>query len=272
MRKLRSSWKITKGGAATQIIVTQYNPYVKQRPRPELGQENPELGRFQVINRIEIPKSEFTYDIAVNKIIELDEKYRPFGIYADAGHGEYQIELLRKALGDKVNRVHLGSSEEVKDPYSREMIKMPMKPFIVNQTVLLLERGKLMIPSKKKDETLSRQMTNYQVVKYSPKTGEATYSDTDEHALDALMFTLYGFIKDKPELANTITNRSYVQSVTHIKKKTLDPFKIDEEKNTDNELQSTSNRRRVKARQLQQNSISWGKRGSRNRLPSRGSW
>lgn len=61
-----------------------------RRPRPELGEDTPGFGRFQVINRVEIPAGEFTYDLAVKKIIELDDIYRPFGIFADAGHGRLQ--------------------------------------------------------------------------------------------------------------------------------------------------------------------------------------
>lgn len=79
-----------KAGNATQIVVTQYDPKELRRPRPELGEINPSSGRFKVINRVEIPKGEFTYDIAVKKIIELDEIYQSFGIFADAGHGRLQ--------------------------------------------------------------------------------------------------------------------------------------------------------------------------------------
>jgi len=73
---------VSKFGAATQIIVTQWNPFDERRP------DTPGKGRFQVINRIEIPKGEFTYDHAVQKIIELDQIYNPIAIYADRGSGE----------------------------------------------------------------------------------------------------------------------------------------------------------------------------------------
>src|SRR5206468_6272405 len=100
-----------KFGNATQIVVNQWNPFLERRPRPEVdGPGVVRYGRFQIINRVEIPKGEFTYDNAVRKVIELDNIYKPFAIYPDRGAGEYQIELLRKALGDKVQGVHLGSS------------------------------------------------------------------------------------------------------------------------------------------------------------------
>jgi replicative DNA helicase len=194
-----------KFGNATQIVVTQWNPFLERRPRPEIdGPGIVKYGRFQVINRVEIPKSEYTYDNAVRKVIELDAIYRPFAIYPDRGAGEYQIELLRKALGDKVQGVHLGGSYMVRDPYSREFDKKPIKPFLVNQATLILERGQLMIPSRQVDEMLARQMTNYNVERVSPKTGEPTYTNVDEHALDAMMLSIFAFIDRMPEIAKTI--------------------------------------------------------------------
>ncbi|MEK1829084.1 hypothetical protein AAAC51_07995 [Priestia megaterium] len=161
----------------------------------------------------------------MKKIIELNAIYDPFAIYCDRGAGEYQIELLRKALGDKVKGVHLGSSQLVRDPHSREFDKKPLKPFIVNQTVLMLERGQLRIPHRDVDETLARQMTNYQVVRFSAKTGEATYTDVDEHALDGLMFTLLAFINEKPEIAATVIEKPNARTVAQVKKTFTDPFK-----------------------------------------------
>lgn len=44
--------------------------------------------KFQVIKRIEVPKSEYSYDAAVNLIVELNEQYNPSWIYCDRGSGE----------------------------------------------------------------------------------------------------------------------------------------------------------------------------------------
>ncbi|MEG1494716.1 MAG: hypothetical protein RR406_00230 [Bacilli bacterium] len=50
-----------------------------------------QLGKFKVFKRIEVPRSEYSYDAAVNLIIELNEIYNPSFIYCDAGSGEIQI-------------------------------------------------------------------------------------------------------------------------------------------------------------------------------------
>ncbi|MBQ8992520.1 MAG: hypothetical protein IJ085_00020 [Turicibacter sp.] len=49
------------------------------------GQIDP---KFKVMFRIEIPRSEFTYTNAVNKIIELNEIYQFDWIAVDRGYGK----------------------------------------------------------------------------------------------------------------------------------------------------------------------------------------
>ena len=60
-------------GAASSIVILDYDINYQ---------------KFRVFKRIEIPRSEYTYDNAVNKIIEVNEIYRPAFIYVDAGAGK----------------------------------------------------------------------------------------------------------------------------------------------------------------------------------------
>ena len=46
------------------------------------------FNKFRVINRTEIESSEFTFDKAVKKIIDLNAIYNPSYIYIDRGSGE----------------------------------------------------------------------------------------------------------------------------------------------------------------------------------------
>lgn len=214
-----------KFGAETQIVVLQYEPSDRRRARPELGIDEPGYGRFRVINRISIPKSEMSYDIAVQKVFELDEAYSPFAIYPDRGAGEYQIEMLRKRLGDKVRGIHFGSSHEVRDPISRVVEKKPMKPFLVNQTVLMLERGQLRLPDRHKDEVLFKQMNDYQVVRVSERTQQPSYTNKNEHALDAMMLALFAFIDEMPDLVNTVEKPKSANQYGMFKQRYVDPLK-----------------------------------------------
>lgn len=85
-----------KFGAATNIVVVQYDALDQRRERPGLTNETL-FGRFQVLNRIEVPKSEMHYDNAVKLVVELDKVYNPFAIYPDRGAGEFS-PLLKAIL------------------------------------------------------------------------------------------------------------------------------------------------------------------------------
>lgn len=61
-----------KFGASSSILVLDYDM---------------EWSKFRVIKRIEVPKSQYTYDNAVKLIIQLNEIYNPSWIYVDAGSG-----------------------------------------------------------------------------------------------------------------------------------------------------------------------------------------
>lgn len=153
------------------------------------------------------------YDVAVQTVIDLNERYKPFAIYADKGAGEYQIEMLRKHIGEKVKGVFYGSTIEVKDPESRVMEKKSLKPFLINQTTLLLERGQLRIPHEEVKGVIAEQMMDYRVVKISEKTKEPVYSSVNEHGLDAMVFGLYAFMEHHPELVNTVEKVNYAREV-----------------------------------------------------------
>jgi hypothetical protein len=270
-----------KFGAATQIVVVQWDPSDVKRTKDNLLEGN---GRFRVIKRVEIPKSARTYDIAVEKVCELDRIYQPAFIYPDRGAGEYQIEMLRKRLGTKVKGIHLGSSHEVRDPVSRIFEKKPIKPFMVSQATILLERGTLRIPHKDIDEEIYRQMTNYQVERIAPKTGEPTYSSDDEHALDAMMLALLAFVIEMPEIAQTIHHIEVARSAASMKMSFHDPL-ANIRKDDDVTYTQLSDWDEPGPRPLRKVTVGWSKKkpnegldtwGSRgssgNSKPSRRSW
>lgn len=51
---------------------------------------------FKVLFRIEIPRSQFTYMNAINKIIELDEQYEFDWIAIDRGYGKNYLPSNNK--------------------------------------------------------------------------------------------------------------------------------------------------------------------------------
>lgn len=69
-----------KYGASSSILILDYVP---------------EYNKFQVVRRIEVPKAEYSFDKAVNMIIELNKIYNPTWIYADRGSGEIRNAVLQ---------------------------------------------------------------------------------------------------------------------------------------------------------------------------------
>ncbi|WP_169794183.1 phage terminase large subunit family protein [Alicyclobacillus shizuokensis] len=178
----------------TQIIVTEFDEFLK---------------KFRVAFRAEIPRGEFTLDNAVKKIIELNAIYDPRLIYIDRGFGEYQIETLRlygrehpeTGLDRKIRPVHFGQKIEVRDPATREVDMKDVKPFMVNQTALLLERDKIVLSPF--DDMVWKQMMDYQVVKIT-QNGRPVYTSENEHALDAFMLTILGFTLEFPDITQIL--------------------------------------------------------------------
>lgn len=179
-----------KYGAATQIIVTEYDQLLK---------------KFRVAYRAEITRGEFTLDNAVKKIIELNEIWDPKFIYIDRGFGEYQIEFLtlhgrenpETGLDRKIRPIHFGSKIEVRDPGTRQVDMKDVKPFMVNQTAILLERDQIVLSPY--DDMVWKQMMDYQVVKIT-SNGRPVYTSENEHALDAFMLTMLGFTLEFPDI------------------------------------------------------------------------
>ena len=156
------------------------------------GQMEP---KFKVLFRIEIPKTQFTYTNAVNKIIELNDAFDFDWIAVDRGYGETQIEMLHRygienpetGLHDKVVGYQLGEKIEVRDPHTHKLDRKPLKPFMVNNSVIVFEKEKMVFDPT--DKQILEQFEGYRIKSISV-TGLPTYSDDNEHAVDAVNLSL----------------------------------------------------------------------------------
>jgi hypothetical protein len=201
-----------KFGASTQIIVTEFDELKK---------------KFRVAFRAEIPKGEFTFDNAVNKIIELNDIWNPKFIYVDAGSGEYQVERLHlygrehpsTELNKKVKRIQFSQLIEIRDPGTREVDKKDAKNFMISQTAILLERDQIMLSPF--DDMVWKQMMDYQVIKIT-QNGKPIYTSTNEHALDAFMLTILGFTLEFPDITKILEDIRVARKTIPIQTKTED--------------------------------------------------
>jgi replicative DNA helicase len=192
-----------KYGAGTNIVVL------------EVCANNYEDGRFRdkikLCYREEIGKSEYTLTKAVDRIIELNEIFNPKHIYVDRGFGEVQVELLKKhgvenpksKLKERVKGIGFGESIEVRDPYTKLMIKKEIKPFMVDNLRQYLEREQILFPES--DEELYVQLISYVVVR-TTSSGRPVFEaggSAMDHAHDALMLALLAVTQNYGEFSKT---------------------------------------------------------------------
>jgi hypothetical protein len=165
--------------------------------------------RFKPVFRSDIPKSEFSLDNAVAKVVEANEIFKPDFIYCDRGLGEYQLEALKlygmqhpeTQLDKKVKGFHFSENIEILDPATKYIVKKAFKHFIIDQTSILLDRNRIMLSPF--DNLLYRQFINYNVVK-TTQNGTPVFTSVDEHALDAFMLSIAAFVMEMPDIANTV--------------------------------------------------------------------
>jgi replicative DNA helicase len=191
-----------KYGAATQIIVSEYDK---------------EEQKVSIVERKEIPSTEFTFDNAVKKIVKMHKFWNIDRVILDRGYGEYQVEILKKRLGKGIVRgVAFNEKIEVIDPTDRTVDKKMAKHFMVNQTSILLERDQLII--SKNDGEFKKQMLNYRVVKKT-RNGKPVYTSENEHALDAFMLTILCYTTEFPEIAKVLEKTRYAKIMGKVNKK-----------------------------------------------------
>lgn len=205
--------KAVELGETLGIINHEENPPTKRGPRilgvdwDKYGSSTnmasveyiKDLNVYAQFNRVEIPRTEFTYDVAVKKIIELNERFDYDYIYVDAGHGESQIEQLRlygqknpkSGLHKKIVRVNFSEKVTVIDPVTKIKDKKDIKPFMVNNAVLLFERNQFAFNPK--DKTTIKQFEDYYVERFGTN-GRPIYTEENEHIHDCIILAIHGFV------------------------------------------------------------------------------
>lgn len=181
----------------------------------------PDVNKFRVVRRIEVPKAEYSYDTAVNLIIQLNEIYNPSWIYVDRGAGEYQIERLHiigeenpaTGLKLKVKGFQFSNKIEVPDPVKKTVTNEPLKPFMVNQLTMAIERHRLIISPY--DEVLKKQLVDYEVERISAN-GQPVFTSVNEHFVDALGLAYLAMVLEFAEITQGIKTLEFSSRMTQI--------------------------------------------------------
>lgn len=167
------------------------------------------LKKFKVINRIEVPRSEYTLDNAVKWIIKVNNIYNPSWIFCDRGYGDYQLERLHiygdshptSGLKNKVIGYQFKESLDIIDPITKETKKEPLKQFMVSQLCLSFERERIALSPF--DETLHKQLIDY-CVDHIGANKMPVYTSKNEHFVDALGLAHLAFVLKFPNLTGAI--------------------------------------------------------------------
>jgi replicative DNA helicase len=192
-----------KYGAGTNIVVLEVcaENYEDQKFR----------GKIKLSYREEIERSEYTLTKAVSRIAELNEMLRPKHIYVDRGFGEVQVELLHKmgvenpasGLREKVKGISFAETIEIRDPYTKLMVKKELKPYMVDNVRQFLEREQLCIPIN--DDELYMQLISYVIVR-TTQTGRPVFEASGsamDHAHDAMMLALLAINQNYGEFSKS---------------------------------------------------------------------
>lgn len=155
---------------------------------------------FKVIFREEISKSKYTLNGAVEKLIELNEIFDFNHVVLDRGMGEAQLETIKMygeahketGLHLKTEGYHFGQSLNIRDPHTGKKIDVAFKPYMVDNSIRVFERGQIMLNPK--DRVLIRQLTNYRIKSFSTY-GNPIFTNVDEHSVDTLNLALLVFSK-----------------------------------------------------------------------------
>jgi replicative DNA helicase len=197
--------------ASSSIVILEYN--IK-------------LNKFMILKRYEMPRAEYSYDAAVNAVIELNNIYKPAWIYSDRGAAEYQIERLHiygeehpeTGLKNKVRGWSFSNKIDVYDPITGEKESKPLKPFMVNQLQIVFERNNMILSPW--DDTIHKQLIDYEVEKMSA-SGIPTFTSVNEHYIDALGLAYLAMVLEFKDLTGIMqdfstTNEMELMSNVHL--------------------------------------------------------
>jgi len=189
-----------KYGAGTNIVVLEVcsDSYENQIFR----------NKVKLCFREEIQKSEYTLTKAVARIIELNNIFNPKHIYVDRGYGEVQVELLHKygvenslsGLKNKVKGISFSETIDIRDLYTKQIVKKEIKPYMVDNLRQYLEKELLLISER--DTEMYMQLISYVVLR-TTQTGRPVFEaggSAVDHAHDALMLALLSITENYNDL------------------------------------------------------------------------
>jgi len=164
---------------------------------------------FSIAEKVAVSKEGWTQTMAMEKIIQLNRKYRFEKIYIDEGYGATQAEMLKgfaiEQFGklpknhpdlylSELRAINFSSKIEIKDPYTGLDSKKDIKPYMVETLNRLIEKMVIKL-NPEEDKKLIEQLKGYEEKR--GVTGRPTYyasnATVGDHDLDALMLAALAY-------------------------------------------------------------------------------
>ena len=168
----------------TNLLISQYDPVRKS---------------VKLIHHEEIPRGQWTYTLAVQRIIELYEIYQPEFVIVDQGASEkqwedLQLEALKRPdlnLAASLERLAFQSKVKYPDLYTGEDVVKQVKPYLVELLRKFTQEDKLKIPTHM--EFIKEQFMDYKIEARTANT--VKFSAKNEHVIDCFLFVMWGIFK-----------------------------------------------------------------------------
>lgn len=194
--------------------------------------------KYRLVDKEIIRKADFQQIEGVKRLMEMDKKWGGNNhIYVDAGFGHVQVEMMWKYDVDhphegtdyrnKVKPITMNQNIEIRDPVTGQMIKKPIKQFMVDNAARSLENQMCLVPRSEDTATrivpkevafanigLAQQMREFKIMRYAP-SGMPTYSQDYEHTLTAWMLALMGHLLEYSDInqMNLVSNIAYSEGM-----------------------------------------------------------
>jgi len=188
--------------------------------------------KYKMVDKILVRDTEFNYEnscwAAINSFKHWNAEY----MYVDAGHGDMQVEMIKKTatmtsdlrLMKGIIPVAMGGFQIIKDPVSGEDVKKPTKEFAINLMVNIFEQGRVIIPYsenyKEDDEDwgLIPQLYDLAIDSFSDG-GKPKYVKSVDHTMAAFYIAILGFYMKMTDIAKFAhDSTSIVESKGNLKK------------------------------------------------------
>lgn len=210
---------------------------------------------FCLVDKSIVQRDGWTQIAACQQIAAFNRKWHASSIYVDQGYGHVQVELL-KHLGHRMtlqNGPHdpdaklknivkgfdFGGSVEVRDLWTKEKIKKPAKPFLVENSVRRFENNQFKYP--KSDTSYSAQLMGYIVDRIS-QSGRPVYKAQNEkagdHFLDAVNLALLAFTLEQTEMGKPTYNND-IALAGKFGESVLEQYEREEKKTTETRVDDT---------------------------------